>query len=170
MGEPLIRSANSDWLTERPIPQDRQIACPIVILVFALGIAISAVGLPQASFPEGGIRTRPPRYMLESKPLERNPLFCNELRATILYLTHTLPTRFVTAEIGQYLGQSNQGCDCKTVFSLRRCPNPAGAGHHVIFGPWAKSNLTVLRWLINWGVIAWIGHQHWAGHWSAPGS
>ncbi len=57
---------------------------------------------------EGGIRTRPPRYILENQPLERNPLFCNELRTTIRYFAHTPPTSCVTSRIGQYVGQSGE--------------------------------------------------------------
>jgi hypothetical protein len=61
----------------------------------------------------------PLHYILENEHLSRNPLLHKELRATIHYRSHTVPTRLVTPGIGQYVGQS-----CEVPRSHKRLPLP----------------------------------------------
>jgi hypothetical protein len=92
-------------------------------------LAAASCNYPHNTNGEGAIRTRSLRYSLENKHLEHNPLFYNELRATLRYHTHTVPTLFVTPRIGRYVGQSREVPRSHKRFPLPLFPRDANSRH-----------------------------------------
>jgi hypothetical protein len=56
----------------------------------------------------------------------------------------------------------------RLICQLCHCSNPNCPEHQTLVGPETELKIAMPYWVIDWGLLCWLGHRRLARHWSVP--